>query len=100
MRIQEAIRRGSLRLRELNEDQVQLRKRSMLMDAKIKTLEIKIVQACLIDKLRMKRQDTDNHTTALEDFHREFMTLLPWLRPYLTKQSNQGSAPHKGERAC
>lgn len=71
----------------------------MLMDAKIKKLENEIVQACLNDKLRMTRQDTNNHTTTLEDCCLEFWTLLPWLRSHLTKQRNQGSAPHKEEHA-
>lgn len=70
----------------------------MLMDTKIKTQENEIMQACLIDKLRMKRQDIDIHTIALEYCRREFVTLLPWLRLHLTKQSDQGSAPHKEER--
>ena len=39
----------------------------MLMDTEIKTLENEITQTCLFDKLRMTRQDTDSHTTALED---------------------------------
>lgn len=67
MQIQEAIRRGNLKLHELEEDRVQLRKKRMLMDVEIKKLENEIVQACLIDKLRMKRQDTDSHTTAVKD---------------------------------
>jgi len=41
----------------------------MLMDVEIKKLENKIMQACLVDKLRMTRQDTDSHTTTLEDCH-------------------------------
>jgi len=72
----------------------------MLMDTEIKKLESEIAQACLVDKPRTTRQDTDNHTTALEDCNREFMTLLPWLRWHLTNRSNQGSAPHTVERAA
>lgn len=60
----------------------------MLMDTEIKPLENEIAQACLVNKPRMKRQDTDNHTTTLEDFRQEFMTLLPWLRLHLTNHSN------------
>ena len=65
------------------------------MDPEIKRLENKVKQACLVDKPRMTRQDTEGHTTTLKDCHQEFMTLLPWLRPLLTKHSNKGSAPHK-----
>ena len=50
-----------------------------MMDVEIKRLENEITQACLVDKPRMKNQDTNDHTTALEDCHREFMTMLPWL---------------------
>jgi len=88
MQNQEAIRRGNLKIHELEEDRVQLRKKSLLMDAEIKTLENEIVQACLVKKLIMRRQDTDSDTTTLEDYYREFVTLLPWLQPHLTKQSN------------
>jgi len=51
----------------------------MLMDVDIKKLENEIMQACLVNNLRMTRLDTDNHTTTLEDYHQEFVTLLPWL---------------------
>jgi len=40
----------------------------MLMDNEIKKLESEITQACLVNKPRMRRQDIDIHTTALEDF--------------------------------
>lgn len=100
IRIQEAIQRWNLRLRELEEDRVRLRKKSLLMDVEIKRLESRVTQACLADKPRMTRQDTNGHTTALEDFRREFMTLLPWLRPHLTKCNNEGSAPHEVERVA
>lgn len=64
------------------------------MDAKFKRLENEIMQACLVDNPRVIRQDMDDRTTALEDCRRVFMTLLPWLRPQLTKCSSQGSALH------
>jgi len=60
----------------------------MLMDMEIKTLENEITQARLIDKLRMTRQDMDNHTIALEDCRQEIVTLLPWLQLHFTKQNN------------
>jgi len=55
IRLQEAIRRGSLRLHELEKDRVRLRKKSMLMDVEVKRLENKIKQACHVDKPRMAR---------------------------------------------
>jgi len=70
------------------------------MDAEIKRLENEIKQACLIDKPRMTRQGVDDRTTRLEYCHQEFMTLLPWLRPHLTKHSNQGSALHMVEHVA
>lgn len=88
IKIEEAIRLGKLRLHELEKDRVRLRKKIILMDADIKTLENEIKQACLVDKPRMTRQYIDDHTTTLEECCREFMILLPWLRPHLTKCSN------------
>lgn len=41
----------------------------MLMDTEIKRLENEIMQACLIDKPRIIRQDTNDHITALEECH-------------------------------
>lgn len=49
------------------------------MDAEIKKLENKTKQVCLINKLRVARQDTNNQNLALEDCHQGFVTLLPWL---------------------
>lgn len=77
IRIQESIWRGNLKLHELEKDQVQLRKTSLLMNAEIKRLEIEITQACI--KPRMTRKDTDDHTTTLEECRQEFMILMPWL---------------------
>jgi len=65
------------------------------MNEEMNKLETKITQ----DKLRMTGQDMSGDTNALEDFCREFVALLPWLRPHLTKQSNWGSAPDKEECA-
>lgn len=79
MQISEAIRQGSLKVFQLEEDQVQPRKKSMLMDAKIKKLENEIVQACRVNKLRIIGQDMGNHTTTLEDCHQAAVTLLQWL---------------------
>jgi len=44
-----------------------IKEEKKLMDAEIKRLETKITSACLVDKPRMTRQDTDDHTTTLED---------------------------------
>lgn len=38
-----------------------------------------------------------NPTTTLDDGRREFLAILPWLPPHLTRQSHQESAPHKEE---
>lgn len=70
----------------------------MLMDVEIKKLETKIAQACRVD--RMKGQDMGSDTIELEDCRPECVALLPWLRPHLTKQSNQGSTSCKEERAA
>lgn len=78
MKVQEAIRRGNLKFRELK-GWVQLRKKSMLIDVEIKELETESAQACCVNKLIMTRQDMGQNTTALEDLHQEFVALLPWL---------------------
>ena len=70
------------------------------MDTEVKRLENKIKQACLIDKPRMARQGANDHTTELEGQRREFMTVLPWLRPHVTKRSNQGNTLHTIESAA
>jgi len=66
------------------------------MDVDIRKLETKIVQALRFD--RRTRQRMGSPTTTLEDCHPEFFTILPWLRPHLIRQSNQGSELHKEER--
>ena len=62
------------------------------MDVEITRLENEIAQAYLVEKPRMMRPDTDDHTTTLDKCLQEFMTLLPWLRSHLTKHSNEVSA--------
>lgn len=93
MQLHEAIQRGKLKLREHKEDWVQLRKTSMILDGEINKLKIKVAQACYTEKLSTMGQGMASHTTTLE----EFVTLLPWLQPHLTRHSKQGSTLHKEE---
>jgi len=62
------------------------------MDAKVKKLENEIKEAFLVEKLRMVRKGAYDHTNKCENYLRELISLLPWLRPCLTKRSDQGSA--------
>lgn len=62
------------------------------MDIEVKKLENKIKEAFVIEKPRMVRQGAYSHTDKLENYHRELVNLMPWLRPHLTKRSDQGSA--------
>lgn len=69
------------------------------MDIEVKRLENEIKRAYFIDKPRMTRQGADDDTNELEDYHEELINLLPWLRPHITKHSNQGSTLHMTEHA-
>ena len=40
----------------------------------------------------MERQGAYIHTDKLESYHRELVSMFPWLRPHLAKRSDQGSA--------
>lgn len=93
MQIQEAIRKGHLKIRELEEDRVWLREKSRILDEEINKLETKITQAGHTKKLSPIEQKVGSHTTALEGF----WVLLPWLWLHLTRQRNRGSAPCKEE---
>ena len=70
-----------MKLHELEEDRVRLRKKSMTLDEEISKLETKVAQACCTEKISTMGQGLANHTTALE----EVLTLLPWMRPPLTR---------------
>lgn len=63
----------------------------MKLDEEISKLETEVMQAGCAKKLSTMGQGLASHTTALE----EVVTLLPWLRPHLTKQ---GSVPYKEVR--
>jgi len=69
------------------------------MDTEVKRLENEIKKAFLVDKPRMGRQGVFDHADELEDYHRELVSLLPWLGPHIAKCSNQGSALQMIERA-
>jgi len=78
--IQEAIWQGYLKICELEEDRVWLRKKSRILDEKINKLEIEITQAGRSKKLSLKEQKVGSHTITLK----ELVALLPWLWLHLT----------------
>jgi len=64
-----------LKLHELDDDWLRLRKKSMILDEEINKLETKVAQAFCAEQLSVMGQGIVSHTTAVE----EVMTLLPWL---------------------
>lgn len=62
------------------------------MDTEVKKLENEMKEAFLDEKPRMARQGMYSHTDKLESYHRELVSLLPWLRLHLAKRSDEGSA--------
>lgn len=92
IRLEEEIRRGNLRLQELEKDQVWLREKSDLMDAEVKKLENQIKQEFLVEKLRLVRQGAYDHVDKLEDYCLKLVSLLPWLGPHIAKCNDRGSA--------
>ncbi len=62
IRLEEEIRRGNFRLRELEKERVWLRKKSALMDAEVQKLKDEIKEVFIIEKPRMVRQGAYNHT--------------------------------------
>jgi len=92
MGLEEEIQQGNLRLHELEEERVQLRKKSTLMDAKVKNLEDEIEEDFLTEKTRMVRQGVYDHADKFENYCCEFISLMPWLGPHIAKHSDQGSA--------
>jgi len=61
------------------------------MDAEVKKLEDVIKEALLIEKHRMVRQGAYDHTDKFEHYHREMVSLLPWLGPHIAKCRDQGT---------
>lgn len=91
MQIQEAIRQGCLKICELKEDRVQLRKKSRILDEEINKLETEITQVGHGEEPSMI--DGGIHTTTSEGF----VALLPWLWPHLIRQRNWRSTPCQEE---
>jgi len=65
------------------------------MNEGIRKLETKISQALCHD--RRMGPHMGNPTTTLEDCHRDFVAILPWLQPHPIRRSHQGRAPNKEE---
>jgi len=63
-----------------------------MMDIEGKKLEDEIKEAFLVKKPKVVRQGAYAHTNKLENYHRELVSLLPWLGPHIAKCSDQGSA--------
>jgi len=91
MRLKKEIQQGNLRLHELENERVWLKEKSALMDAEVKKMEDEIKEEFLTENTRMVRQGAYDHADKFEHYHCELVSLLPWLRPHITKLSDQGS---------
>lgn len=69
------------------------------MDTEVKGLLNEIKGEFLVNRQRMARQGTYDHTNELKEYHRELVSLLPWLGPHITKCNNQGSTLQMVKRA-
>ncbi len=85
------IQQGNLRLQELEEERVQLRKKSALVEAEVKKLKDTIKEDFLAKKTRMVRQGAFNHADKFENYHHELISLMPRLGPHIAKHNDQGS---------
>jgi len=85
------IQQGNLRLQELEEETVWLRKKSALVDAEVKKLQDKRKEYFLAKKTRMVRQGAYDHADRYENYCCELISLMPWIGPHIAKHSDQGS---------
>ena len=91
MGLAEEIQQGNLRLHELEEERVRLRKKITLMDTKVKNMEGEIKKYFLSKKTRMVKQGVCDHDDKVKVYCRELINLIPWLGPLISKHSDHGS---------
>lgn len=82
------IQQGNIRLEELEEERVRLRKKSALVDVEVKKLEDEIKEDFLTEKTRMVRQGVYDHADKFEHYCRELISLMPWLGLHIAKHSD------------
>ena len=58
------------------------------MDAKVKTLDDEIKEEFLVEKTRIVRQVAYDHIGKFENYRYEFVSLMPWLGPHISKRIN------------
>ena len=80
------IQQGNFRLQELEEERVQLRKKSALVDTEVMKLEDEIKEYFLGKRTRVITQDMYNHDDKFKTYCRELINLMPWLGPHVTKR--------------
>lgn len=83
--LEEEIKQGNFRLQELEKERVRLRNKIALVEVEVKKLEEEINEDFLNKKTRVIRQDAHNHVDKFEDYRRELINLMPWLRLHITK---------------
>lgn len=92
MGLEEEIQQGNLRLHKVEEDKVQLRKKSGIVNAEVKKLEDEIKKYFLNKKTRMVRQEARDQNDGVKAYCHKLISLMPWLGPHITNHSDQGSA--------
>jgi len=71
-------------------ERVRLREKGALLEAEVKKLEDKIKIDFLDKKTRAIKQGAHDYLDEFGDYHREFISLMPWIGPHITKRTNHG----------
>lgn len=81
----EEIQQGDLRFQELMKERVWLREKSTIMEEEVKKLEEGIKKDFIDKKTMVIKQNAHNYIDKFGDYHRELISLTPWIRPYITR---------------
>lgn len=86
--LEEEIQQGNIRLQELEEERVWLRKKSALVDAKVKMMEDEIKEDFLRKNTIVERLDAYDRDNKFKPYCHELISLMSWLEPPITKHSD------------
>ena len=88
MGLEEEIQQGNLKLHRLEEESVRLRKKSALMDAKVKKMEDEIMKYFLSKKTRLVRKGVCDHDDRVNAYYRELISLMPCLGLHIANHND------------
>lgn len=88
--LDEEIKWGNLRLQEIYNEKVHLREKSAMAEEEVKKLEGGMKMDFLDKRTVVIKQDAHDYIDKFGDYHRDLISLMPWIGPRITKRITNG----------